>query len=795
MADGMTFPSFPVPLPVIMKDEKEAAEDEAWKQYQEESLQMQEAALEQQIEYNKKGTIFSLNQIDLLSNISDKPTVKDKKEKQVKFWDNIFKHKIFENTLKGIKGIASSLGGGFLDTLIGLMLWAFIDPNGTLMISLINIFVSLSLMVIRMFARMIPVVLKMILKVLPVIINAISQIINTIIDVLPDIIDSVITLMPLIFNTLAKAIPQIITKLMDAVILVMGKLKEKFPFLKPLLNFIEKMALSIKELFDPNSNLGIKERLIIFAKSLVITFGEALMAGLKALLPLLGTLLTDLKDSIGEVLFDMVDSIHSYLLDNLGEKGMKALEAFGIAIGIIIGLMTAGALAVGVMIAWEYVMIGVTWLKTIATLANLKAAIAYTAVMWASIAPILLVILAVVAVIAAFVLLYTFWDDISLWFSEGWEKFKTLASEGIVNLWNGVGNYFNEAYEDLKHNVFRPIKNLWDGIGSWFSEGYINIKDSISNWISDFWNGIVNFFDEKYQNIKENIFKPVENLWNTISTKFNDGVNWFKENAFDILTGVVRLLLLPFTYPIEMGWMIYKNWEKIKKKITQGMKTFEQLFPNFSKWITDKITGLFTNIKIPSLTDAIFKAFDNALGGIPGLLKKAFSNIPGADEVRKSFEEFVNWFKDTSFYKAIDSLTSGSKNKPNTQFGKEVFKGISTTLFDTGDTEEQTNVKEAKKLLTKSNYDADLLRDILIGKDIDKSMYTKEQNTELVKAIGELKKQFTPKELELLQTDIQSGKDDKIVKAIEKLAKFKELQTVINFVSHDTVKKVTKRGE
>lgn len=675
--DGMVFP---IPLPIIMNPTDDG------KSVQEKTLEVQEEQLEQQVKFSddseKLNAMFA-DQIDLLGDIADKPAIKETKEKQVKFWDKIFKNKIFESTLKGIKGIASSLSGGLFDTLIGLMLWAFIDPNGSLMISLINIFVSLSVMLIRMFAKMIPVVLKMILKVLPVIINAISEIINTVIDVLPNIIDSVVTLMPLIFNTLAKAIPRIITKLMDAVILVIHKLQDKFPFLQPILQFIERLALAIKELFDPNSPLGIKERLLIFAKTLFSIFGDALLAGLQALIPLLGSLLDSLTNYVMESLSELGDSIHNYLLEHLGEKGMKALKGFGIALGIVLGILGALGVAWGVMIAYEYALLAVQWLKNFSIVSAIAPLTAYTTAMWASLAPFAPLILAILGFIAIFVLLYTFWDEIAAFFKKAW--------------------------------------------------------------------------------------------------------NWFIDNALDLLMIGIRILLLPWTFPIEAGWFIYKNWEKIKKKIMDGIKTFQQMFPNLSKWISDTMGSMFGNIKIGDVGDMIFKAFDRALLGIPSLLERAFSNIPGVETFRKGWEDLEKWFKTTIFYTALKKtgMIGGGDNEP------KQFKDILSNMKSYGSTE----VEKAKEQFVKTNVDAELLKQVIIDTDVKKLNLSSEKEKELVNALQDLKRSVGGEEkFKEIQKQIIESRDDKSLSdAIYKLATQKPFQNVIGSVSNATISKSAKR--
>ena len=83
-----------------------------------------------------------------------------------------------------------------------------------------------------------------------------------------------------------------------------------------------------------------------------------------------------------------------------------------------------------------------------------------------------------------------------------------------------------------------------------------------------------------------------------------------------------------------------------------GIKTFQQMFPNLSKWISDTMGSMFGNIKIGDVGDMIFKAFDRALLGIPSLLERAFSNIPGVETFRKGWEDLEKLFKTTIFYKS-----------------------------------------------------------------------------------------------------------------------------------------------
>ena len=681
MADalGMTFP---IPLPVIMQDEKDYAEAEAWKQYQEESLQLQEAALEQQIEYNQKGDIFAMNQIDLLGDIADKPAVKQNKEKQVKIWDKILKNKTFEGIWKGIKGIASSLSSGFMDMILGLMVWAFLDPDGSLMISLINILVSLSVMVIRMFAKMIPVVLRMIIKVLPVILKAIMTIIDTVIDVLPEVIEAVIKMLPIIWKMLETQVPIIIGKLMDAVVLILHKIGDHFPMLKPLLDLIERFAISIKTLFDPNSPLGIKERLLIFAKTLLIIFGEALLKGLQALIPLLGDLLVSLKDFVMESLNEMGNSIHSYLLEHLGAKGMRALEGFGIALGVIVGTMLAGAFAAGIWVAGIYLWTAAMWIKNVAILAGIPAILSFAAGVWATISPLLLIVLAVIAVIAVFVLLYTFWDEIAEWFGKAW--------------------------------------------------------------------------------------------------------NWFLDNAIDMLMTGIRLLMLPFTWPLETGWFIYKNWEKMKKKLDPIIKLIMDKLNQFINSIADG----FKNLKNVSIGDILYNAFNSALHGIPELLRKYFSNIPGADTLRKGFEALEKWFKKSIFYAGLEKagLVGGNKKNEPVVFNQDLFSKMDTGL---GIMQDSRNQKEAAKLLQESGVSAESLKHILMGGKVSDLNLDNEKQQKLTAAIKDLEKSFggADKFKQEVSQNIADNKD--VLKVLEKIASKKEFQSVIGSMGNATMKNAT----
>jgi len=646
--------TFPIPLPVIMKDEKEYAEEEAWKEQEERQLKIQEEILQEEL----KNNVFALNQLDLLgdgfSSIEDKPGIKKEKEKQVKAWGNIFKLKVFEKTLLGIKGIASSLGGGLFDTLIGLMLWAFIDPNGSLMMSLINIFVSLSVMVIKMFARMLPVVIKMILNLIPVVIKAFLTIITAVIDVLPEIIQSISKLLPMIFKTLKDLLPGVIVKLMDAVILAVSQIKDKIPFLKPILEFIEQMAGSIKNLFDPNGG-EIKSKLLTFAKDTFINLMDAL--------------------------WNQFKNIRNLAAEVFGEKTIRLLES---AL-ILFGLMQAAISAHNAIIA---ISTFAEWAKTAATAGSLPSLFAATAAIWALAAPMLPIVLAVAAVIAAFVLLYVFWDEIAEWFGKAWD--------------------------------------------------------------------------------------------------------WFVDNALDWLIDGFRLLMLPFTWPIEIGWYIYKNWEKIKNKFSDGIKAFQQIFPNISKTISDIFNG-FKNIKIGDVGDMIFKAFDTALLGIPSLLRKAFSNIPGAEAFRKGWEELVNWFAKSKVGKWVDSILGGGDKKSQSTFEKSISNIYAGEFGNRDET-----VLAAKDKLENSGVDANLLKDVLMGKKVSElglDMSAQQQLSEdlktLEKAIISDKKDA--KAFENIKKDIASNDSAKIASALSELAKKSVFQNVIGFVGNATISKSDKR--
>lgn len=173
-----------------------------------------------------------------------------------KIWDKLKLNKLFP-ALFGVLGkIASGIGSmvsGVFGDIMELMLYALVDPKGSLLVSFINalipLFMNLIVLVTNVFISVIPTILKVFLNALPKIIELLVNAFVAVMKMVPEIIKILIKSMPMIIKAITKAVPIIIKAFGEALTIIKNELLKQFPEIKEFFKFVEETTGKIKDFF------------------------------------------------------------------------------------------------------------------------------------------------------------------------------------------------------------------------------------------------------------------------------------------------------------------------------------------------------------------------------------------------------------------------------------------------------------------------------------------------------------------------------------------------------------------
>jgi len=184
---------------------------------------------------------------------SDKDDKQDKKES--KFWKTSGDY--FKKSLKTLGSMLKSMGNWIFDLILFFIALAIFDPNGTFLMSILNMLFNVGMMLLNMFINMIPKIIAMIppiitklveafVKALPLLIQAFTKIfeglggiITMLIDTLaeqlpiliPEIMNAIILLVPKLIDLLVKVLPKLLMLIVDNIGVIINSLVEALPVL------------------------------------------------------------------------------------------------------------------------------------------------------------------------------------------------------------------------------------------------------------------------------------------------------------------------------------------------------------------------------------------------------------------------------------------------------------------------------------------------------------------------------------------------------------------------------------
>jgi TP901 family phage tail tape measure protein len=212
--------------------------------------------------------------------------------------------------------------------------------------------------------------------------------------------------------------------------------------------------------------------------------GKLAMAknNMDALAITVGTVLAPLLNKLIDKVTPFITKIGEWVSHNEG-----LITGIAVLAGILLGLSFAIKGVQTAMIIGQAVMAAYTFVTgayaAIAVTAALTGA-SFAAVIWATIAPILLVVAAIAAIIAIFY----YWDEIVAWFSAQWDAFTSFLSEfDFVGMFMSIGQSIIDFMLFPLRSVLELVAMIPGGIGEVAKSGLdeLNKMTNLSVMLGD----------------------------------------------------------------------------------------------------------------------------------------------------------------------------------------------------------------------------------------------------------------------------------------------------------------------
>ena len=162
-----------------------------------------------------------------------------------KIWDKLKLNKLFPSLFGVLGKIASGIGGmvgGVFGDIMELMMFALVDPKGSMLVGFINalipLFMNLIVLITNVFISVIPTILKVFLNALPKIIELLTNAFVAVLQMLPMVVSMIIKAVPVLFKAIVKAIPLILDAFIQSFSIIKKELF-KIPAIKSMFDKIE----------------------------------------------------------------------------------------------------------------------------------------------------------------------------------------------------------------------------------------------------------------------------------------------------------------------------------------------------------------------------------------------------------------------------------------------------------------------------------------------------------------------------------------------------------------------------
>lgn len=195
----------------------------------------------------------------------------------------LFKTKFFDNVLKGLKGIIASAGSILMDFLEFFLFMAFVDPSGSLLKSLISIFLKIFVMIVKIVIKLIPTAIKLLFETAE-----------------------------FVFKAILKELPGLFNAVGDMLMDLGKKFPKILPFIQPLITLFKTLA-NIFTLFNSKNvakKMDFKELAILVGMAFLNFLTDTLIILVKTLVKLF-PIVIDLGRQLFVLVFTAISQIFS----------------------------------------------------------------------------------------------------------------------------------------------------------------------------------------------------------------------------------------------------------------------------------------------------------------------------------------------------------------------------------------------------------------------------------------------------------------------------------------------------
>lgn len=238
------------------------------------------------------------------NDVNQSSTEKQKKKKiNEYFMKKMVAADFFTSVGKSLSNIAKKIGGGLLDLLGALMIFALLGPE--FLNGIIDLVISTLVMLINAFIQAIPTVVNAIITWLPVIIDAITNAIMTLIPILADTLPKLVTLLAgavvKLVGSLAKILPILIPALMKVFVTIITALIDLLPVvLEALIGMFVLIVEEISKLFGDDKFINTMIGAFMKIIEALVKAAPVIITALVALIPKIYDAMIKVLSSLGD---------------------------------------------------------------------------------------------------------------------------------------------------------------------------------------------------------------------------------------------------------------------------------------------------------------------------------------------------------------------------------------------------------------------------------------------------------------------------------------------------------------
>ncbi|WDF02961.1 tape measure protein [Shouchella hunanensis] len=220
------------------------------------------------------------------------------------------------------------------------------------------------------------------------------------------------------------------------------------------------------------------------------------------------------------------------------------------------------------------------------------------------------------AVIAAAALIYIYWEPISAFFQDLWNKIKLysmVAWEAIKSVWSAAVDWFIGAWES--------VKSFFSGLWDWYKEAFnsvvtfwTNLITGFIDWYKSAWNAVIDFWKGVWDTIVSIVMAIVEPLVAIAVAIYNAFI--------EFISPLLEFFSATWTNIVETAKTI---WESFSEWMSAFWETVKTIAVNAWEILKNAVLGVI--LLFLDLVTLDFESFSSHLSQIWNNIKQAAMNI------------------------------------------------------------------------------------------------------------------------------------------------------------------------